>query len=524
MLVVSHARAHHVFTRFPHPAAKTSAPMVLLACSLTAMMAGLDGTVLNVAAPQISHDVAADLSEVLWIVNGYSLAFAALLVTFGTLGDSIGHRRLFIGGVALFVFGSVLAATSDSVPMLIVARVLSGIGAAAQAPAGIAVVNAAFPVDRRPTAIGITVAAASAGLAVGPVIGGALIELFTWRAIFWVSVPVGIIAIGLGLMFVGETEKQQRESYDFTGTVLLTVALVGIIFGLIQQSQAGWQAAEVIASLVLGTVCAIAFLRHELRSSEPLLDLALFRNPAFRSPIVVGAILSFGLISVFLFISIYYQSVRGLSAIETGLLYLPTTVMIVVLAPFTGTLLKHVAPRTVVSAGLLIAAAGLAMYAGITPMTAIVWLAIAQLLIGIGVGLAFPPLSNLALDAVEKARAGLAISIMKTSREVVGTLGLAVMGILVVTFGDRSLHSAVADAGLPPSVAETLAGVKVVGDQDAVLESIPADDRNQVIQLITESAASGIGTALAIGSALIVICAIYAWRTIPGSVAEKEDA
>ncbi len=448
--------------------------LVLAAGTLAGAMGALDGTVLNVAIPTIRDDLGANFAQVEWIMSAYSLVFAALMVLFGTLGDLYGHRGLMQWGVAVFVAGSVLAALSGSAEVLIAARLITGLGAAMQVPSHVAATVAVFPKERRGWALGIAIGGASVGLALGPIIGGLLVETVGWRWIFWINVPLGLLVVVLTALYVpgGAPAREGRPQLDLPGVALLIAALGGLIGGLVQSTVDGWDSGLVIGLLAGGVVASAGFVARELRAPAPLLDLRTFRDAAFGGGIAVGAILSFGLISVFLFVSIYYQSVRGLTAIETGLLYLPTTLLVIALAPVASKIADRLGPRRVVTAALLVAAAGLALFGPITPDTAIVQLLAGQLLIGAGVGLSLPLLSTAVINAVPAEHSGMASSVLKTSREVAGTFGVAAIGALVVAFG----------------------GAEAATDADA--------------------AARGIGDALFVGAGLIVVSAVVAWLTV----------
>lgn len=499
--------------------------LVLASGTLAGAMAALDGTVLNVAIPTIQADLNASFAELEWIMSAYSLVFAALLVLFGTLGDAYGHRRFMLWGVAVFVGGSVMAAVSTSAEMLIAARLVTGLGAAMQIPTHIAAVVAVFPPQRRNAAIGIAIAGASAGLALGPLIGGVLVEVASWRWIFWLNLPLGLLTLALTALYVPAAGGRGAVgSLDVPGVVLLGGGLSGLIYALVQSTVGGWGEGSVIAAAAAGGALSAGFVARELRARSPLLDLSILRRPAFGGTIAVSALLSFGLFSVFLFISIYYQSVRGLDAVETGLLYLPSTLLLIVLSPFSGRIAERVGAHRLVPGGVLVAAAGLGLFGTITPSTSIAVLAAAQLLIGVGVGLSLPSLSTATLGAVAPEQSGMASSVLRTSREVAGIFGVVAVGAIVVAFGRSAFRSELAASALPEPVARAAANVNPLGHAGELARALPAGDVNAVAALASEAAATGIAHALAICAALIAASAPLAWRALRPGPADVDVA
>ncbi len=489
--------------------------VVLATGTVAAAMAGLDGTVLNVAIPTIASDLDADLAEVEWVVSAYSLAFAALLILFGTLGDAFGHRRMLIGGLVLFVTSSAFAALAPNAQLLITARALAGIGAAAMSPAYVALIVAAYAPERRANAIGVMFGGASVGLALGPLIGGLLVETVGWPWVFWLSVPLGLGALALTLTSIPETEPHRPDRLDFPGVALSIGALLGFTYGLIESTVSGFTSPEVLIALVAGLVLGAAFIVRERRAATPEIDLRLFGETGFRSPLVIAAVVAFGMLSVFLFVSIYYQQLRGLSAIETGLLYLPSTLAIVVLAPLSGRAADRFGARAAVSVALLFAAAGLGLFAFVDPDTSLLLLGLAQLLIGIGAGLALPSLSALTIAAVESARSGLASSVMRTSREMAGTFGVAVIGALVVAFAGLSFRGDLERSDLPAPAVAALDDAKVVGGAPLPRSGLSEPQYDSAREFARDAAATGIGRALACGAVLVLLAALYSVRTLP---------
>jgi EmrB/QacA subfamily drug resistance transporter len=512
-MTIEQALAGHsagAVTHGPARPARAVRPNLVVASGiLVSLITAIDATVLNVAIPTIRADLGADFAEVEWISSSYSVAFAALLVLFGTLGDVYGQRPFMIGGLLVFLAGSVMAALAASAEMLIVARVIAGIGAAAQAPTHVAAIAAVFPPERRAKPIGITIAGASVGLALGPLVGGLLVEELGWRSIFWVNLPIGAVTLLLTARYVPDTARRKVASLDVLGVVLLAFGLGGIVYGLVESTVRGWTSPDVVVALIAGVVLSLAFVARELRARSPIVDLAVFRRRHFSDPIAISAAVSVGLTSVFLFISIYYQSIRGLSPLSAGLLYLPTTVPIIALSPIASRVADRFGPARVVPGAVLVGAAGLVLLGGITPNTSVAVLALAQLLIGVGVGLSLPVLSTRALNAVASDQGGMAASILKTSRSIAGSFGVAAVGTLVVAFARAAYRSDVNESNLPEAVK------RIAAEGDPITEhGGPADTVGPALEIAERAAATGIGRALLVAAALVVVAAVASWLTL----------
>jgi EmrB/QacA subfamily drug resistance transporter len=432
--------------------------MTLVVACLGLFMVFLDGSIVNVALPTIQADLHAQLSDLQWVVDAYTLPFAALMLTAGTLGDRFGRKRLFLFGLVLFMLGSLLCGVAPTLGWLLVGRAVQGTGAAALSPGSLAVLVAAFPEPRqRAQAIGLWAGVSGVGLAAGPLVGGLLIQIASWPAIFFVNLPVGVVALALGWSRLSESRNPTAQRLDLPGQVLVTSALVCLIMALIESSSHGWTSALILGLFSGAAVCLAAFLVVEARVREPMLPLGLFRSRVFSVANVAAILVGFAFIGTVFFISQFLQSVQGYTALESGLRTLPTTVGIFVIAPLAGLLTARLGPRLPIVLGGLLAASGLFLLMGLAPDSsyASIWWNFG--LFGIGLGLMLSPLTTAVLSATPPQRAGLGSSVNNTSRQVGFSLGIAVLGAVVLQQFAGNIASQLAQRGVPARLGATIA-------------------------------------------------------------------
>ena len=397
----------------------------------------LDTTIVNVAIPTMLDSLHATLDQILWVVNAYVLTFAVLLVTGGRLGDILGPRRLFIGGLAAFVIASALCGLARDANELIAARAAQGVAAAALSPQTLAIVTAIFPAQRRGAALGVLSAVTAMAALLGPVLGGLIVTYLDWRWIFTVNVPIGIAGVLLALLFVPDLRPGRRHRLDLVGVVLISAGLFGIVFGLIEGQRYRWAAIdgtpltipEVIGA---GVVLVAAFLVWERFQSEPLLPLGLFRNRNFSVMVWLMAVLWFALVGLMITATIDLQSVLGMSAIQAGLTIMPITLTMGLVAPFAGRLTDRIGGRTILPVGFLAAGAGMAGVAAVESVGATSWTFVLPLIgVGFGMGCVIAPLTTEALRDVKPVLAGAASGMLNTSRQLGTAAGLAVIGAVL---------------------------------------------------------------------------------------------
>jgi EmrB/QacA subfamily drug resistance transporter len=399
-------------------------------------MVMLDNTVVNVALPSIQRDLGSSISGLEWTVNAYTLSFAVLLVTGGRLGDIFGRRRMFLFGVVAFGLSSAFIGLSQSDAWLVAGRAAQGVGAAFMMPATLSIISNAFPPQERGKAIGTWAGVSAMALAIGPVVGGFLVEHVSWQSIFFLNVPVAVLAVFVTLAATRESrDETSTHQVDVPGVLTISVGLGALVLALVEGNAWGWGSASILALLGVATAALAAFAYAEARSAEPMVDFGFFRSKSFLGANLVAFIVSFAMLAVFFFLALYMQNVKGYSPLETGVRFLPSTAVIIVVGPIAGRLTDRVGPKPLMTAGMLIVAGSLFWQGHLAPDTSYGFLVGAFALMGLGMGLVMSPMSTAAMNAVEHTRAGVASGILSMSRMVGGTFGVAAMGALVSGLG-----------------------------------------------------------------------------------------
>jgi len=398
--------------------------------SLALFMAMLDNLVVTTALPSIRTALHANISDLQWTIDAYTLVFAVLMIPAAALGDRFGRRRVLLIGVALFTAGSATAALSSSATGLGLARALQGAGAAALTPLTLTILTRAFPVERRAAAIGLWSGVSRLGLAASPLVGGAIVEGWSWSAVFWINVPVGIVLLVLGRARLDESFGDARP-LDLPGSALLSAGLLGLVYGLVRGNNAGWSSPQIIASLIAGVVFLALFLLRERTAASPMIDLDLFASGGFSAANAVGFLMSFGMFGSIFLITLYIQEVLRFSPLRAGLGTMPWTGTIMLVAPFAGIVAGRIGARPLVLAGMLAQAVSLS-WIGLLASTSLSYptLLPAFLLGGLGMGLTFAPLAEAVMAAISGARQGQASSISNTVRELGGVFGVAILGTI----------------------------------------------------------------------------------------------
>jgi EmrB/QacA subfamily drug resistance transporter len=406
--------------------------LVLAICCTSLFIVGLDNTIVNIALPSLRVDLHASTSGLQWIIDAYTLVLASLLVLGGSTGDRLGRRRVFQTGLALFTIGSLLCSVAPSLGWLIAFRALQAVGGSMLNPVALSIITNTFTEPReRARAIGVWGGVIGFSQALGPLLGGILVESLTWRAIFWINIPFGIAAFVMAMRFVPESKAPHPRRLDPVGQVLVLVTLATITYGIIEGPSRGFGSPEILACFIVGAAALIGLLRYEPRRQEPLIDLKFFRSAPFSGATLI-AVCAFASLAGFLFLNtIYLQEVRGLSALHAGLYQLPMAAMVLIGAPLSGRL---VAAR---GARIPLLVAGVAFVAGVVPLTQVTattpaWhLFISYVLFGIGFSMVNAPITNTAVSGMPREQAGVAAAIASTSRQVGGSLGVAVIGAVV---------------------------------------------------------------------------------------------
>ncbi|MDX6618589.1 MAG: hypothetical protein QOK36_975 [Gaiellales bacterium] len=406
----------------------------LAAMCFALFMIMLDNTVVNVALPSIQRSLHTSPANLEWTINAYFLSFAALILLGGKLGDRFGRKKIFLVGLAIFTLSSAACALSTSDAGLISARAVQGNGAALMNPLSLSIIVAAFPRHQVPTAIGIWAGISGLGLAIGPLLGGFLVEHVDWSAVFWINVPIGVVAAAATLWAVHESRDPNARGFDIVGTVLVTAGLFSLVWALIRTNSHSWQSGQTIGFLVAAAVLLVGFIVWEDRQSDPMIPLSFFRRRSFDVAVAAIALVGFSMFGIIYFLTLYMQNVRGYSAIESGVRTLPMTMMVIMIAPLAGKLSPRIGPRPLMAGGMLIMAIGLGALTRLS-IDASYWTVIfpAFICVGAGVAMSMPTTTGVAMGSVDPARAGIASGVVNSSRQVGGALGVAVLGSIAAT-------------------------------------------------------------------------------------------
>ncbi|HZL02519.1 MAG TPA: DHA2 family efflux MFS transporter permease subunit [Cellulomonas sp.] len=435
--------------------------LAIVAASLPMFMGTLDNLVMTTALPVIHAQLSATLGDLQWIVNAYTLTFATLMITAATLGDRWGRRRVFVGGIVLFALASIASALSTTAATLIAARAVQGIGAAAIMPLSLTLLAAAVPPARRAMAIGIWGGVGGLGVALGPVIGGAVVDGFSWEAIFWINVPVALISVPLILRALPES-RGRRQPVDLIGLALVGASVFTLVWGVVHGNDDGWGSAGVVTALTGAAVLLAGFLLQESRAAHPLVPLHLFRVRSFAVANAAGFAFSLGMFGAVFLLAQYLQIVFGYSPLEAGLRTLPWTGAPMIVAPLAGALAGRLGVRTLLTSGLVLQSAGLVWLAVVSsPSASYPSLIPGLVLAGTGIGLTFAPSATAVLTDMAPDDHGTASSTNATVREIGVALGIAVL-VAVFQAANGDLSPAGFAEGLRPAVL-TGAGVVAAG-------------------------------------------------------------
>ena len=433
-------------------------PRVLVAVCIGYFMAVLDSTVVNVALPDMARSFGAGVAGMQWVVDGYALLFASLLLTAGALGDRLGNRGTFVAGLALFTLASGLCGIAPNLATLVACRALQGVGAAVQVPASLALLRHHYhdPAERA-QAIGIWAAATGVAVAAGPVVGGILTHAWSWRSVFLVNLPVGVLGSWLTLRHVPPVPPHDAGPLDLKAQALGITALGGLTFGLIQAGVWGWGAAPVVLALAVAAVAGVLFYLGERRATHPMLPPALFRDATFSAASAVGAILSFGFYGELFLMSLFFQQVQHRSPLAAGLALLPQTAVISLMNFVSGQVTARRGARLPMALGLATGGAGLLGLALVGARASLVSVVGPMLAVGVGASLAMPAMTHAAIDHTPKERAGIGSAVLNASRQVGGVVGIALLGALISSHASRGVATAHFMTGLHRGLA--LAGL-----------------------------------------------------------------
>jgi EmrB/QacA subfamily drug resistance transporter len=404
----------------------------LAAVAFGLFMIMLDNTVVNVALPTIAADLQADLSELQWIVTGYALTFASLMLTGGKLADLLGRRRIFVVGLVIFTLSSLACGLATSEEFLIGARVVQGAGAALMNPATLSIIAATFPPRQRGMAIGIWAGVSALALAIGPLVGGLLTEHVDWSWIFFVNVPVGVVAIAASLILIPESKDESTEQrLDLPGLLTSGLGLFALTYGLIEANTYGWTSGRILGSFTVALVLLVAFVLLEMHQRIPMVDLSLFRNGTFAGANIAVLLVALAMFGVFFFVSLYMQGILGYSAVETGAAFLPLTVLIILVAPIAGKTSDRIGSRWLITAGMLLITVQLLSFSRLGVDSTFFNLLPGLLVGGVGMALVMTPSAAAAVRALPVDKSGVGSAVLNAFRQVGGSMGIAVMGAIM---------------------------------------------------------------------------------------------
>jgi EmrB/QacA subfamily drug resistance transporter len=406
--------------------------LVLGICAMSLLMVGLDSTIVNVALPSIERQLHAQVDGLQWVIDAYTLVIASLLMLAGSMGDRLGRRRVFQVGLTIFTLGSLLCSLAPSLGWLIAFRMLQAIGGSMMNPVALSIITNVFTDPKeRARAVGIWGSVFGASLALGPVLGGVLVDSVGWRAIFWINIPVGIAVIILTQIFVPDSRAERVRRVDPIGQLLVIITLASVTYAIIEGPSNGWASAEIIGFFALAIVAAVSLVLYENRREEPLIDFRFFRSAPFAGATAI-AVFAFGSMGAFLFLSVLYlQDVRGFDALHAGLYLLPAAAMTLVFAPVSGRIVGARGarlPLAIAGIGLIIGAIMLT-FLGMT--TATWYILLSFLIFGIGNAFVNPPITNTAVSGMPRAQAGVAAAVASTGRQTGSSLGVALAGSIV---------------------------------------------------------------------------------------------
>jgi EmrB/QacA subfamily drug resistance transporter len=491
----------------------------LVLISIATFMLLLDITVVNVALPDIQRDLDASLSSLQWVVDAYSLTLAAFLLTAGSLGDRLGRRRVFSIGFGLFTFASFLCGIAGDPTLLNLARGLQGVGGAAMFATSLALIGQEFHGKDRATAFGVWGATIGGAVAIGPLVGGVITEHLGWEWIFFVNVPIGILAIALTEVRLANIAAQDPAPIDLPGLVAFSLGLFLLIFGLIRGNPEGWGSAEIVASLGGAALLLAAFVAIEARSAHPMLDLTLFRKPAFNGVSAVAFGLSAGMFALFLYLTIYMQGVLGYSPLETGLRFLPLTVLSFVASPIAGALSHRIPIRVLLGVGLALVGVGLTLMHGLQPDSGLSSLLPGFIIAGIGIGVANPGIGQAAIAVVPVEKSGMGSGINTTFRQVGIATGVASLGAIFQSRVDAKLTEVLPHA--PRGLAEVISS----GGSTAAAGTSPPGQRAEIVHAAKVAFVSGFNEILLIGAILsFVVAALGFFLVRPRDFVQPTEA
>ena len=485
--------------------------LILAVMSVGTLIVFIDNTVVNTALPAISTELGASTSTLQWIIDAYVLALVGLLLLGGSLGDRFGRRRWMIIGLVIFGAASVFAALSTGAEQLIVARGLQGVGAAFVLPATLSIITNTFPRGERTKAIGIWAAVGALGIGLGPVLGGFLVDNFSWSAVFWLHLPVIGLAL-VGMIVVPESRDDRQLGLDIPGAILGTAGVTAFIYAIIQGNELGWTSIEILGAFALAIGFIGAFIVVELRSDHPMLPLRFFRQNDFSGAVLSIGLIVFAMLVVFFYLTQFFQIVQGRSALEAGLLIVPASLAMMFAAPMSAIVAKRFGPRINVLAMSVAMITGVLLLTQLTVTSDVVLPLIALGIFGLGIGLGMPALTDTVMASVPERDAGVASAVNDVSREFGGALGIATIGSLVAGVY-RSNVEGVLPAGVPAEVVELVG--ESIGVAAVVARELPAELGQALMTAANGAFMDAMNLGFVISGVVLTSSVVIAFTLIP---------
>jgi MFS transporter, DHA2 family, methylenomycin A resistance protein len=497
--------------------------LTLFAMCFALFMAMLDNTVVNVALPRIQESLGAGVSGLQWVVDAYTLLFASLLLTGGTLGDLFGRKRLFMAGLIIFSLGSLLCGLSGSIGFLIASRALQGVGAAALIPSTLSIITHTFPDPReRAQAIGLWAGVSGLALALGPVVGGLLVDSLGWQSVFFLNVPVGIAGLIVAARFAPESKNPEGRTIDLPGQVLGIAWLGSLTYALIEGNARGWTSPLIVTCLAIAVLGLVAFLLVERRSASPMLQLTFFRNSTFTGGVTVAALVSFGMFGILFFLSLFMQNVQGYSPVGAGLRFLPATVAIIITAPLAGRWAGRIGSRVPMTIGLAMVGGGMLLYLGVNEFTPYLHWFWIQPIQGVGMGLTMAPMTAAVMSSVPPARSGMASATTNASREVGGTFGIALLGAILTARLNSVMGGLLAAQGIPAAVRSRIEFAMSHGGANAASTVLPSGiDRSSLDAAFKHAFVDGMHVAMMVAAAALLFGSLVAFFLVKPQAGER---
>ena len=481
--------------------------LTLLAVALGVIMVMLDGTVVAIANPAIGRDLKASLADLQWITSGYLLALAVFLITAGKLGDLFGHKRVFLAGIAGFALTSLCIGLTHSIGVLIALRVLQGLFGALLQPAALALLRAAFPAERLNMAIGIWGAAIGMSSAAGPIVGGLLVENVSWQSVFFINVPVGVVALLVGLWVVKESKAESLSKIDAPGVLLLSGAMFCLVWMIIKAPTYGWGDVKTLAFLAASVVLGLAFVLWQRRAVEPLLPLSLFHNASVSIGTTLMVLMAFSMFGAMFFLTFYFQGVHGLSPLQSGLRMLPMSAGMMVASPLAGFALSRFGPRVPIALGMLLTATSMFLLSRLGLEATYFETAIPFALLAFGLSPVMVGATEVIVGNAPTELSGVAGGMQQSAMQVGGSLGTAVLGALITAKVTDVLpgHLAAAHLPVPPAAVDAMKSVVALG-----IAPVRPGDPPEVVRALTQASHLSFLEGMHFGFTVSVVVAVVA--------------